>query len=42
MGPSLSPSSKDDDRAFQHFYSSFLDAWRFSVFSELAERKGFR
>ena len=26
----------------QHFYSSILDAWRFSVFAELSERKGFR
>ena len=25
----------------QHFYSSILDAWRFSVFSRLSERKGF-
>ena len=25
----------------QHHYSSFLDAWRFSVFAELAERKVF-
>ena len=26
----------------QHFYSSILDAWRFSVFAKLSERKGFR
>ena len=26
----------------QHFYSSILDAWRFSVFSKLSDRKGFR
>ena len=26
----------------QHFYSSLLDAWRFSVFAKLSERKGFR
>ena len=25
----------------QHFRSAFLDAWRFSVFSRLSERKGF-
>ena len=25
----------------QHFYSSILDAWRFSVFAKLSERKGF-
>ena len=25
----------------QHFYSSILDAWRFSVFAKLFERKGF-
>ena len=23
----------------QHFRSAFLDAWRFSIFSKLAERK---
>ena len=26
----------------QHFYSSILDAWRFSVFANISERKGFR
>ena len=26
----------------QHFYSSILDAWRFSLFAKLSERKGFR
>ena len=26
----------------QHFSSSILDAWRFSVFAKLSERKGFR
>ena len=26
----------------QHFYSSILDAWRYRVFVELAEREGFR
>ena len=26
----------------QHFHSSILDAWRFSVFAKLSERKGFR
>ena len=25
----------------QHFYSSILDTWRFSVFAKLSERKGF-
>ena len=25
----------------QHFYSSILDAWRFSVFAKLSESKGF-
>ena len=25
----------------QHFFSSILDAWRFSVFAKLSERKGF-
>ena len=25
----------------QHFYSSILDAWRFSVFAKLSEWKGF-
>ena len=25
----------------QHFFSSILDAWRFRVFAQLAERKGF-
>ena len=25
----------------QHFRSSILDAWRFSVFTKLSERKGF-
>ena len=25
----------------QHFYSSILDAWRFSVFAKLSERRGF-
>ena len=25
----------------KHFYSSILDAWRFSAFSKLSERKGF-
>ena len=25
----------------QHFYSSILDAWRFSVFSKLSEMEGF-
>ena len=25
----------------QHFRSAILDAWRFSVFSRLSERKGF-
>ena len=25
----------------QHFRSAILDAWRFSVFARLAERKGF-
>ena len=25
----------------QHFRSAILDAWRFSVFSQLSERKGF-
>ena len=25
----------------QHFYSSILDAWRFSIFALLSERKGF-
>ena len=25
----------------QHFYSSILDAWRFSVFAKLSKRKGF-
>ena len=25
----------------QHFYSSILDVWRFSVFAKLSERKGF-
>ena len=26
----------------QHFYSSILDAWRYSVFVKLSEREGFR
>ena len=26
---------------FQHFRSTKLDAWRFSIFAKLAERKGF-
>ena len=25
----------------QHFRSAILDAWRFSIFAKLAERKGF-
>ena len=25
----------------QHFFSSILEAWRFSIFAKLSERKGF-
>ena len=34
------PSPSYDDWACSAFYSSILDAWRFSIFGKLSERKG--
>ena len=41
MRPSLLPLRMTTG-PIQHFFSSILDAWRFRVIAQLAERKGFR
>ena len=41
LGSGIPPSPADDDWPLQHLHSSILEAWRFSVFAKLSERKGF-